>query len=100
MGVVMITLMPMAIIATVLAAFLFFCIDPVNVFVRKYLFGQQRIWVEGASYDWQDDFYTIMQKTPTGKLKAYRFPSFRIGRITLNADGTGDYCGKIRWVLA
>lgn len=74
-------------------------IDPIQIACQR-LLGRRRIWVEGASYDSQDDFYTIIRVSPTGKMWAYRYVATRTGKVSLKEDGTGEYCGSIRWIYA
>jgi hypothetical protein len=85
---------------TLVAFALYKLVNPIHIAVRKHLFRQQRIWVEGRQYNFQDDFYTIMKVSPCGKLIAFRFPSLDIGALQLNEDGTGNYWGRIHWVRA
>jgi hypothetical protein len=73
--------------------------DSTHILIRKYLFGDKVIVVVGTQYDFQSGpFKTILQVAPiTGKKFAYRYTANKIGKVSLNSDGTGDYCGRVLW---
>jgi hypothetical protein len=68
-------------------------------FINKWLLGKQIIECEGTSIaitgdKWRSPIY-VNEKS--GEIFAYRYPEGHIGKVRLRANGTGDYCGELKW---
>lgn len=72
--------------------------ESVALFSNRML-GRETIIIEGIGGAIDGAFWkSHVVTTPiTGKRIAYRYPVHFIGEVTLNDDGTGYYCGPIRW---
>lgn len=73
--------------------------DRVRMFFYK-LRGLAVIEIEGIDSAVRGDKWRSYVTTRHGgEVIAYRYPATKIGIVTLYDDGTGDYCGKVRWKL-
>lgn len=63
------------------------------------LLGKQVIAVRGVSSAIRgDQWRSVIERGDwPGQLTAYRYPAMKLGALSLNADGTGYYCGNIEW---
>lgn len=73
--------------------------DGFNVAIRS-LFGAKKIRIKGTSSAIDGEVWAaILERDPWGEAFAWRYPANRIGKVTLNEDGTGEYCGSVKWRL-
>ena len=45
-------------------------------------------------------WYTILRVSPWDGLYAWRYDHAKSGFVALSDDGTGSYCGPIKWMYA
>lgn len=66
------------------------------------LTGKKIIVIEGVSSAIKGNVWrSPISVTPlTGQMTAWRYPATQIGKVTLNEDGTGEYCGDVVWKYA
>lgn len=63
------------------------------------LLGARAVVIRGTGRANNIDMWkAIAKRDPWGELYAYRYPASKIGRVDLNADGTGEYCGPVEWL--
>jgi hypothetical protein len=70
--------------------------NTVHVFVDK-LRGKAIIEIEGVSSAVKGDIWKSPIYVKGKRVFAYRYPATKIGEVTLNANGTGNYCGDVKW---
>lgn len=67
------------------------------VFVRR-MFGAKAVYIRRTErVNYTDVWIAIAEVDAWGTLHAFRYPGSKIGRVTLNPDGTGEYCGPVEW---
>ena len=63
--------------------------------VRHYIWREQLIFVTDKN---DETWYANLKKDEDGKLYCYRWPCHSLGKVDLETDGYGWYCGLVRWV--
>jgi len=78
---------------------IFLFLSEAGAILRARMAGQQIILIEGVSSAVEGDVWKsyIIERPITGRKMAWRYPLTKIGKVTLNDDGTGEYCGAIVW---
>jgi hypothetical protein len=71
-----------------------------NILIKSKLLGFKKILLYDGEYRFNESFYTVVKLEDGEAVNAvYRYPASKIGRITLNKDGTADYCGEYKWKI-
>lgn len=73
---------------------IWFTSNGVRIFAAK-LTGRTVVYCKRVD---GEGWYSIVATDPFGELIAYRYVASKIGTVKLNDDGTGYYCGHIKWV--
>lgn len=61
--------------------------------------GHKRIFIKRVDRDGnREGWYANILVDPFGDTHAWRYPTTRIGWVTLDKDGTGEYYGRVDWI--
>jgi hypothetical protein len=73
--------------------------ETTHVLIRRYIFRDRIAVIVGCQYDFQSGPWKspIIFDEKGEPFAAYRYPAAKIGKVSLNKDGTGDYCGQVLW---
>jgi hypothetical protein len=73
--------------------------ERVHCFINRVAFRKAIIECTGVDFAQKNDVWRspVYVNPRTGEIYAYRYPSCKIGKTQLRADGTGNYCGEIKW---
>lgn len=81
-----------------IVALLYNTSDNFNVFVHTTFLGKTKIYVYNSTSN-SDPFtsYIISQPVEDANKIAWRYPSSKIGTVSLSENGNAYYCGSYRW---
>ena len=87
-------LLPALPITAIVPMAFYSCSDSVQVFIDK-LRGKAVVEIT----DWRTDKWkSTLFTNALGEVFAYRYPAVKVGKVILNPDGSGNYCGgNIKW---